>query len=185
MRHRPHQQVKLRTPVVGEMDPLPRIQIRLSCPAALALQRIAQATTKEGLPFLSPFDPREKPFLSRIDGIEFRIWKWPSRTGGRNQLVPILHAELTDIDGGSILSGTFRLHPFSRLLPWFMALVMLAISAMVWFQGRGSMGIRLCAVLFLVILVSCLLFAFRKRTAQLQAENQILKFLENVLADLR
>ena len=166
------------------MDPIPRIQIRLRCPASLALQRIAQATTREGLPFLSPFDPRDKPFLSRIDGIEFRIWRWPSRTGGRNQLVPILHAELTDTDGGSILSGTFRLHPFSRLLPWFMAFVMLAISAMVWFQGRGSVGARLFAILFLVMFVSSLLFAFRRQKSQLQAEDQILKFLEDVLAEV-
>jgi hypothetical protein len=166
------------------MDPIPRIQIRLRCPASLALQRIALATTREGLPFLSPFDPRDKPFLSRIDGIEFCIWRWPSRTGGRNQLVPILHAELTDTDGGSILSGTFRLHPFSRWLPWFMALVMLAISAMVWFQGRGSVGARLFAILFLVMFVSSLLFAFRRQKSQLQAEDQILKFLEDVLAEV-
>ena len=167
------------------MDPLPSIQMRLRCPASLALQRIAQATTREGLPFLSPFDPRDKPFLSSIDGIAFRIWKWPSRTGGRNQLVPILHAQVTDSDGGSVVSGSFRLHPFSRLLPWFMAFVMLAVSAMVWFQGRGSMGARLLAILFLVMFVSSLLFAFRRRKSQLQAEDQILKFLEDVLADVR
>jgi hypothetical protein len=30
-----------------------------------------------------------------------------------------------------------------------------------------------------------LLFAFRRRKSQLQAEDQILKFLENILADVR
>jgi hypothetical protein len=56
---------------------------------------------------------------------------------------------------------------------------------MVWFQGRGSMGARLFAILFLVMFVSSLLFAFRRRKSQLQAEDQILKFLEKVLADVR
>ena len=66
-----------------------------------------------------------------------------------------------------------------------MAFVMLAISAMVWFQGRGSMGARLFAILFLVMFVSALLVAFRRRKSQLQTEDQILKFLEDVLADVR
>src|SRR5438045_9277361 len=100
------------------MNSLLRIQIKLACPASEALQRISAATTREGLPFLSPIDPGKKPFVSRIDGARFRIWKWPSRARGRNQLVPILHGQITDEEGGSVLTGSFRLQPFLRMLAW-------------------------------------------------------------------
>jgi hypothetical protein len=158
--------------------------MRLFCNAAEALRRISDATTREGLPFLSPIDPGKKPFVSRIDGTKFRLWKWPSRARGRNQLVPILHAEVSDAEGGSILTGSFRLHPFSRLLPWFIAIVTLALSAMIWFRDT-DLRARLFAILLLVTCIVSAFFAFRKRRSQLHDEDQVLTFLEGLLSDVR
>jgi len=166
------------------MNSLSRIQMKLACPASEALQRISAATTEEDFPFLSPIDPGKKPFVSRIDGSRFRIWKWPTRARGRNQLVPILHAEVTDSDAGSVLTGSFRLHPFSRLLPWFIAIVTLALSALIWFRGNDRAA-RLFAIVLLLLFISSVFFAFRKRRTQLHEEDQILKFLENILAEVR
>jgi len=170
-------------PSVYKMNSASRVQMKLVCDAKEALRRISQATTREGLPFLSPIDPGKKPFVSRIDGSRFRLWKWPSRARGRNQLVPILHGEVADADGGSILTGNFRLHPFSRLLPWFIASVTLALSTVIWFRDT-EVRARLFAVLLLVTLILSTLFAFRKRRTQMHDEDQVLKFLEELLADV-
>jgi hypothetical protein len=165
------------------MNSLSPVQITLACSAAEALRRISHATTREGLPFLSPIDPGSKPFVSRIDGTRFRLWKWPSRARGRNQLVPILHAQVTDAEGGSILTGIFRLHPFSRLLPWFIALVTLALSAIIWFRDSDFRA-RLLAILLLITFIVSAFFAFRRRRTQLHDQDQVLKFLKELLADV-
>jgi hypothetical protein len=165
------------------MSPSPTIRVQLRCPASAALQRISEATAEEGLPFLSPARPRDKAFLSRIDGAKFRLWKWPSGSRG-NRLVPILHAEITDADGGSILTGSFRLHPFARFLPIFTALVMLGIAATIWIQGSGIRA-AVFAIFCLLMSVASVLFAFQNQRPQTQEEEQIRKFLENVFADVR
>jgi hypothetical protein len=169
--------------VVVAMNSLSLVQMKLVCNASEALRRIAEATTREGLPFLSPIDPGKKPFVSRIDGARFRIWKWPSRARGRNQLVPILHGQITDEEGGSVLTGSFRLHPFSRMLPWFIGAVTLALSALIWLND-SDLRARTFAILLLVACITSALFAFRKQKTQLRDEDQVLKFLRNLLAEL-
>lgn len=144
------------------MDLSPRIHIPLRCPASLALHRIAQATTREGLPFLSPFYPRDKPFLSRIDGIEFRIWKWPSRH--REPVAGISWSQYPacgvhrhrrrqhlerDFSTASVLQIASLVHGFRDVGDIRPGLV----------RGSRQHGARLFAILFLVMFVSSLLFA--------------------------
>jgi hypothetical protein len=164
------------------MNSLSGVQLKLVCNAAEALRRIAEATTPEGLPFLSPIDPGKKPFVSRIDGTRFRLWKWPSRARGRNQLVPVLHGQVMDEEGGSVLTGSFRLHPFSRLLPWFIGVVTLALSALIWFHD-SDLRAKTFAILLLVVCIASALFAFRKQKTQRHDEDQVVTFVRDVLAE--
>ena len=99
-------------------------------------------------------------------------------------MVPILQAEIHDTVGGSILTGSFRLHPFARFLPWFMALVLLGIAATVWIQSHNLQG-WLFTAFFLLMAVGAVLFTFQDRSPRLREEEEILQFLENVLADIR
>jgi len=158
--------------------------MQLKCPASTVFRRISEATAGEGLLFLSPTRRRDKPFLSKINRAGFRLWKWPSNSRGGNQLVPVLHSEVKDTDGGSILTGSFRLHPFAKALPWFMAVVLLGMAATVWFLGRG-IGARLFAVFFLLMSVGAVLFAFQDRAPQTKDEDEIIAFLEHLFADVR
>jgi len=164
------------------MNSLSRVQMKLVCNASEALRRIAEATTPEELPFLSPIDPGKKPFVSRIDGTRFRIWKWPTRARGRSQLVPILHGQVMDEDGGSVLTGSFRLHPFSRGLPWFIGVVTLAMSALILFHD-SNLRARILAILLLVACIASALFAFRKQKSQRRDEDQVIRFLREMLGE--
>ena len=161
----------------------PEVRWHLQCEASVALQRISEATAREGLPFLSPTRPRDRSFLSRIMGSAFRILKWPSgsRRGGR--LVPILHGEVRNADGGSLLSSCFRLHPFSRIFPWFMATVMLGMAATIWLHDSSVLG-RLFAAFALLMSAGALLFAFQDRRPQRQEVEEILQFLRSLFQDV-
>ena len=97
--------------------------------------------------------------------------------------MPILHAEVRDVDGGSLLSGGFRLHPFSRIFPWFMATVMLGMAATIWLHD-GSVPGRLFAAFALLMSVGALLFAFQDRKPQRQEEEEIQRFLRSLLEDV-
>jgi hypothetical protein len=170
--------------MAAKMNPPRTVEMRLRCPSSVALRRISEATAEEGFPFLSPTRPRDKVFLSKVNGSEFRIWRWPSKSRGGNQLVPVLHAEVRASDDGSSLTGAFRLHPFAKALPWFMALVLLGIAATVWFQSRNVEG-WLFAAFFLLMAVGAILFAFQDRSPRLREEDEIIQFLENLFADVR
>ena len=159
------------------------IEFQLRCSASEALQRIIEATAREGLPYMEPMRPRDREFLSRVSGTKFRIWKWSARRRGRgNEMVPILRGEVKDGEHGSELSAVFVLHPFSKIGPPIMTLVFLGIAVTVWLQAKGLLD-RLLAGLFMVFggLLAFRLFTGRGRE---RAEMQITQFANRLFRDV-
>jgi hypothetical protein len=174
----------LNSTVDNKMKPLPDVQMRVACPPPTAFRRLAEATAEEGFPFLSPTRPPDRTFLYKRKGSGFRLWKWPSKSRHANKRIPILHAEVLEEGGCCVLTGSFRLHPFARFQPWFIAVVMFGIAVAVWFEGRGLAG-KLFALFFVLMSVFSLASAFQDVGRQQAEEEEIVQFLDHVFADAK
>jgi len=130
------------------------VSIQISRPASEVLERIAAASEREILPFISASrypQQREKEFVSRVRGNRFRIWKVPSSSRSRQSIcIPCLHGVVASLEGGSRLTGAFSPHPFQKilvLLPW-----VILVPILLW--APKSPGILLLlSVLPIVLLV--------------------------------
>ena len=160
------------------------VEFQMLCSASEALQRIIDGTAREGLPYLEPTRPKDREFLSRVNGNRFRIWKWSVRhRGRRNELIPMLRGEVKDTQGGSDLRARFVLHPFAVIWPPLSVLILAGITGVVWFQAHDLKGrIFTGFSLLFTCLWSFRLIASKGRE---QEEMQIARFAEKLFHDVR
>lgn len=149
------------------------------------LLAIDDATARESLPFISSVrypQERAKEFVAKRSGGRFRVWKVPSATRRRqNVCTPYLHGTVTVAPLGSVLRGSFALHPFNRI----QALLPLVALAFVWLVGDMDQGGRLLLGLisFVVMAIdlSVILASRRLRPAE---EGDIVRFLHDLFPDV-
>lgn len=148
------------------------------------LWAINDATARESIPFISTVrypQERAKEFVAKISRGKLRIWKVPSATRGRqNVCTPYLHGTVADTHGGSVLRGSFALHPFNRL----QALLPLIALSFVWLVGdmgqRGRWLLGLISVVVVALEISVIAGARRIRRGE---ERDIVQFLRDLFPD--
>jgi len=163
------------------------VDIHLSSSAPAVLSKIRSATEREGLPFISASrwpQQTEKGFVSAISGNRFRIWKVPSSSKSRQNLCyPYLYGTVRDCESGSNLTGSFALHPFTKVM---VLLPLLAIAAPLWLWIEMSTK---TLVLSIAVTAICLFVALAmaggvKRLRALEEED-IVGFLFGLFPDAR
>ncbi len=130
------------------------VSIQISRSASEVLERITVATEREILPFISASrypQQREKQFVARVRGNQFRIWRVPSSSRIRQNIcIPCLHGVVDSVEGGSRLTGAFSPHPFQKILvflPW-----VILVPILLW-APKSPGTLLLLSVLPIVFLV--------------------------------
>lgn len=161
------------------------VELVIARPLEDVLLAIDDATARESLPFISTVAyPQElaKQFVAKRWGNRFRVWRVPSATRRRqNVCMPYLHGTVTAIPLGSVLRGSFALHPFNRV----QALLPLVALGFVWVVGdmgqRGRLVLGLVSIVVLAIELSVILASRRLCSAE---EGDIVRFLQDLFPDV-
>jgi hypothetical protein len=151
------------------------IELRINKGASVVLEQIVAATEREILPFVSasryPMQT-EKTFVGKVSGSRFRIWKVPSASRSRQNIChPYLRGEVKDSGAGSILSGSFSLHPFDIVV----AVIPLATVVTVLFGSQRIGAAVIGFALFFLIIDLIIITGIRR--IRPREEQDIVQFL--------
>lgn len=155
-------------------------------PKADLLAKVATSIEREIIPFVSTSSfpaQKEKAFVGRILGNQFRIWKVPSssRSARQKLCIPYFRAEVNNRDGRSVISGKFFLHPFNKLMLFFPAAAVLLPG---WLsRGKSFEFLLLWSLLTLCFLIVEFFVIREIRRLRPMEERDIIDFVMGLFPD--
>ena len=105
------------------------MKMRTKLSVADCRARLASSTDLKGITL--SWDPEALgTVMGEFRGSAFRLH---TRKYYSNSFAPFFYGQLSSVDGGTMLEGTFRMHPFVRLFMvfWFAFLVIFGLAAII------------------------------------------------------
>ena len=157
--------------------------LRTDIPIEECRARLTAAMDVEQLAFSLSGYTGSKPILGRLRDTTFRLQK---RRSYGNSFAPFFFGHFVALEGGTLIEGHFKMHPFVRafMVFWFLFLGLFAVAALVLpSRGQPEAPWGRAALLLGVVAMAAFGAGLKKLGAWLgQAEEgSILEFLKTTL----